>query len=565
MQSRLFTLLLAGAALLPLVGCSENENFAPDGPSTKTLLVLGNYFDENGKPVSLTWNASDCGRLIVAETGECFEANPIIAGQSSSFFRFEMPVPEDAGNAFVSYYPENADFKVSADKVEYSVATAQDGAVASPVMWGKTFGPTTASDGLKIELKPVSATLYVVLPEGNFTVEKITVAANGGVGIAGNVAEALRGGAVTASSASVEVTLPDPLNCLLTTHIVPVQVAPVNLPQGYSVKLGLADGNEISYAFPEAVSFAQGERFATDADYDFGALASKAIVYCGDKYVKIVNPTLAANDVYTKGLVWSYDVRDAADYMGLARSSCDHLDDCKPVDGGSKLLLTSSYSWTLLLDIAEKKPLFYATGTQNAHSAELLPGNKLVVACSSGDNGNCLQLFDLDHPNEVLFTTELSSAHGVVWVEETQRLYAIGGNKLNIYTLKNADTMTPSLELEKQVKTPKSGTHDLTKVDGNRILVSGRGAYFYDLAAGTFTPHARFDNSTGVKSTNCNPVTGECWFTDATIPEGTQTWSTRTLRYTTDMNDPSTPQAPNDPVTISVPDQDVYKVRVLAW
>ncbi len=565
MQSNLFTLFFAGAAMLSLAGCNENENFAPDGPSTKTYLELGNYFDENGKAVTTVWNASDNGKLIVAETGECFEANPIIAGQAGSFFRFEMPVPEDAANVFVSYYPEDADFKVSADKVEYTVPAAQDGTVSAPVMWGKAFGPTSAEDGLKINLKPVAATLFVVLPEGNFEVEKITVTSKDGASLAGNVAENLRSGAVTASSASVAVTLPEPVSCLLTTNIVPVQVAPVELPQGYSVKLGLTGGNEMTLDFPAAVSFAGGERFATDPDYVFGLAASKAIVFCGDKFVKIVDPTLAAGDVYSKGLLWSYDVRDAADYMGVGRSTCDHLDDCKPVDGGTKLLLTSSYSWALLLDIEEKKPLFYAKDVKNAHSAELLPGNKLVVACSSDSEGNCLKLFDIDHPNEVLFTTPLSSAHGVVWVEETQRLYGIGGQYLYIYTLKDAETMTPTLELEKKVKTPKAGTHERSKVDGNRILVSGRGAYFYDLTTGTFTSNARFDNSTGIKSTNYNPATGECWFTDATIPEGTQTWSTRTLRYTTDMNDPSTPQAPNDPVTISVPDQDVYKVRVLAW
>ena len=64
----------------------------------------------------------------------------------------------------------------------------------------------------------------------------------------------------------------------------------------------------------------------------------------------------------------------------------------------------------------------------NTHSAEMLPGDRLVLACSvRPETGNRLVVFDARTPERVLFSTELTSGHGVVWDEARQRLYALGG------------------------------------------------------------------------------------------------------------------------------------------
>ena len=67
-----------------------------------------------------------------------------------------------------------------------------------------------------------------------------------------------------------------------------------------------------------------------------------------------------------------------------------------------------------------------------------------------------------------------------------------------------------------------------------------------------------FASSTAIKSINYNDDTGELWYTDSTIPEGSQAWSTQTIRYATDRNGSAATR------TIKVPDLDMYKVRVLS-
>lgn len=84
------------------------------------------------------------------------------------------------------------------------------------------------------------------------------------------------------------------------------------------------------------------------------------------------------------------------------------------------------------------------------HSSDLLPNDRVVLACSSGADANCnkVQVYDLGQNNKVLCQYDLESAHGVVWNESTQRLYAIGGKSLKIYKLKNWESDTPELEEE---------------------------------------------------------------------------------------------------------------------
>ena len=96
-------------------------------------------------------------------------------------------------------------------------------------------------------------------------------------------------------------------------------------------------------------------------------------------------------------------------------------------------------------------------------------------------------------------------------------------------------------------------------VNSNTLCIGGRRAYLYDIGANRFTEMMLFSASTAIKSINYNDETGELWYTDSTNPEGSQSWSTQTIRYSTDKN------ASTETRTIKVPDLDVYKVRVMNW
>ena len=335
-------------------------------------------------------------------------------------------------------------------------------------------------------------------------------------------------------------------------------IAPVALSQGYTVTLTDTDGNSFSVGKTEPVTLEAGGKHDTD---DARSSFVTELVFCGDNMVYMIDAGLANETTYKDAVTWSWDATEAAAVLGLDKSRCNHPDDCKPVDNGKKLLCTSSYNWCVLLDIATKEVLFHTTATPNAHSAELLPGNRIVVACSGGESSgnNSIQLYDISQPNRILYQSALGSAHGVVWNETTQRLYAIGGQSLQIYKLKDWETAAPSLELEKTVQTPQGGLHDMSYVNSNTLCIGGRRAYLYDIGANRFTEMMLFSASTAIKSINYNDETGELWYTDSTNPEGSQSWSTQTIRYSTDKN------ASTETRTIKVPDLDVYKVRVMNW
>lgn len=279
------------------------------------------------------------------------------------------------------------------------------------------------------------------------------------------------------------------------------------------------------------------------------------LVLAGDSFVSIIRPSqIPDGGNYYDASIWEWDARVYATSLGIDMS---HVDEAKIVDNGTKVLVTSSAHWAILVDYATKKTLFYSTGCRNAHSAEMLPGNRVVIACSTSEGE--LQVYDIDRPNQIVFRTPLSSGHGAVWVESRQRLYANGGNKLNIYKLKDWDTDAPELELEKSITTPKKGTHDLSFVDDNTLCISGRGCYLFDLNTENFTELPFFSEQTALKSTNYNAATGEMWYTDSTEPEGDYSWSTQTVHHT--YNGANGP----DHCTFKTKGLNLYKVRVLDW
>jgi hypothetical protein len=291
-----------------------------------------------------------------------------------------------------------------------------------------------------------------------------------------------------------------------------------------------------------------------------GASAGKEatqLLVCGDSMIYHINADVAVQKGFNSSIIWQWDAKSVMNVIGKDGL---RLDDCKPVDNNSKILVTSSRGFALVLEKETKEMLWYSSVSTNAHSAELLPGNRIAVACS--DKGDCIQIFDLAKSNTVLFSAPLTTAHGVLWNEKHQRLYAIGGNYLYIYKLTDWETSSPKLTLENTISTYKivNGTHDLTYVNEDTFLVAGQYAAFYDIPKGAFTQLPRFMNSTSLKSVNYNITTGECWYVDATNPEGEFAWSSKTIHYTDDIQSTS----PDKKTITNVP-INMYKARVLNW
>lgn len=124
------------------------------------------------------------------------------------------------------------------------------------------------------------------------------------------------------------------------------------------------------------------------------------VIVCGDDQVLIIQPGLS--DQEENRVVWQWKVEEARmqipeKYVRLMIP----LDECKPVDNASKLLLTSSGGGALLLDKTTKECLFYAD-VPMAHSAELSPEGKIAIALSTHPHGNSLEVYDINRPDQML-------------------------------------------------------------------------------------------------------------------------------------------------------------------
>lgn len=283
-------------------------------------------------------------------------------------------------------------------------------------------------------------------------------------------------------------------------------------------------------------AFAQGDDFRPEPG---------DLVACGEDQVFI----LAKNDAY-KGSVnyrWKWKVSDAEKQLPKAyQQLLAILDECKPVDNGTKLLLTASSGATVLLDIATKKVLFYAK-TPMAHSADLLPGGRIAVANSTHQQGNSLEIYDLKYPEKVLYRDSLYSGHGVVWDAKHKQLLALGFDELRIYELVDWTSNKPKLALLKTYKLPDEGGHELSNIDNTQFLVSTHhGVWTFDLQKGLFEPFTPLAKRVNIKSANYNNESKTLLYTVAE-----ESWWTFNI------------YGENPTFKLHIPEVKLYKVRVV--
>ena len=238
------------------------------------------------------------------------------------------------------------------------------------------------------------------------------------------------------------------------------------------------------------------------------------VVVCGDDQVLIIQPGLS--DQEKSRVVWQWKVEEAKmqipeKYVRLMIP----LDECKPVDNASKLLLTSSGGGALLLDKTTKECLFYAD-VPMAHSAELLPEGKIAIALSTHPQGNSLEVYDINRPDQMLFRDSLYSGHGVVWMPQEKRLYALGFNELRAYEVHALPGDSVSLSLDKAWTLPSDNGHELSIINDHELLVSTyEHVYRFDTQSGSFAPFAPLADVKDVKSANYCETTGLLIYTKA--------------------------------------------------
>lgn len=269
---------------------------------------------------------------------------------------------------------------------------------------------------------------------------------------------------------------------------------------------------------------------------------SAEIVACGDDQVIIIDKN--ASEGKDVEILWSWKVKEATDIPAIYQKLMVPTDECKPVPG-NRVLITSSGGGVVLVERKTKKSLFYAQ-VPMAHSAEMLPGNRVVIALSTHAKGNSIEVYDLDKPEHVLFRDSLYSGHGVVWMEKQKSLYALGYNVLRRYSLQDWSSDAPSLKLEETWETPDNGGHDLSYVSDTKLLLSTSvETWIFDTANGKFSAFEPLKGIKNVKSMNYNESKGELIYTIGEI-----SWWTHNI------------YCKNPDKTIIIPDINLYKVRV---
>jgi hypothetical protein len=245
---------------------------------------------------------------------------------------------------------------------------------------------------------------------------------------------------------------------------------------------------------------------------------AEELILCGD------------NEVFVLGLkaggkkVWSWLAADHPELPGAVRQQFGTTDDCKPVEGGSRILITSSGGGVALVERASGRALFWAS-VENAHSAEMLPRNRVLVAGSEGKDGNRLVLFDLAQSGKELASYPLSGAHGAVWDPQARCVWTLGERELHAYELKDWESATPTLGLSLRFALPEPSGHDLRPVPGTRrlVLTTYKHVWTFDPESRKFEPFDRLGDLQEVKSVDIHPRTGRI----AYVKAETNWWSSR--------------------------------------
>ena len=247
------------------------------------------------------------------------------------------------------------------------------------------------------------------------------------------------------------------------------------------------------------------------------------LVFCGWDEVFIADVAASSNGTIKK--LWSWRAADRVDLPEDFRTLFNSTDDCKPVDGGQRVLISSSGGGLAVVERPTGQVAWYGH-VGNAHSIELLPGDRVVVAGSTNPEGNKLAVFDLKQPNKIIFQAGLHSGHGVVWDDERQLLWALGYDELRAYSLKDWTTNQPKLALEGTHSLPSESGHDLLMTPEGDVLLltTNREVLAFDIEAETFSPYPPLEGLERVKGISIHPVTQRTAYVQA---EGENWWATR--------------------------------------
>ena len=545
-------LFVAFMASIATISCQEKiEGQSDTTKETQLEITLDKYYNSQGEQTARNWAKTDKVAMLnmSASSRKTQSTAPSTEGSATSTFKYTLEGAND-GDQLFGYMPATTNVRIIGNNISLTLNEKQTGTIDKPFYFGK--GKLSGSGTGNMTMGNPYTTVVAKVKQGEYTIKKAIFKGNASEKIAGNVTYDFDTMKPTATVNTVTVEFNNGLDCRNKAQAFSFQIAPVELAHGYTITF-VTDSGSFAYKTESKVTCTSGGKVESET---IEGTNQTSLLLCGDSMIYLIDPIIAMNDGYKKAILWEWDAKAE---MATIGKDMLRLDDCKPVDNKSKILASSSRGYAVLLDFNTKKLLWYSNVSVQAHSIEYLPNNRIAVACST--DGDCIQIFDVNGSNQVLYSTALASAHGVVWNPATERLYAVGKTSLNIYTLTDWNTSSPKLTLEKTVNTKSYVTslHDLTLVDEKTLLLAGKKAAFFDIETEKFTNLPHFSSATALKSVNYNPDTGECWYTDPSGSDRDLEWASNDIRYTSNINTSGYER------NIWIGDLNMYKVRVFNW
>jgi hypothetical protein len=254
------------------------------------------------------------------------------------------------------------------------------------------------------------------------------------------------------------------------------------------------------------------------------ATTARELVVCGWDEVLMLRLEGGADDKPRR--TWTWRAKGRADIPDEVEALFNTTDECKPFEGGSKILVTSSGGGVAFIDRIKDRVLFYGRAA-NAHSADLLPGGRVAVAASHdrAGKGDRLILFDLATSDRELSSVDLPWGHGVVWDEQRRLLWALADEDIRVYEPRDWESTLPKLQRVALIPLPERGGHDLSVVSSTLLAMStGNRCWLFDREARTFRPHPELGDKASVKSISHHPQSGQIAYVQA---EGKNWWAER--------------------------------------
>lgn len=253
-------------------------------------------------------------------------------------------------------------------------------------------------------------------------------------------------------------------------------------------KIVIAGGCDLmtKRAIEEFLSMLGAENgFTLSADTDIRGKIERgpyivALTNQGKEYLEVYD--ISGGKLDESSLVWSYKLP----YYNIAGTKLRHSET-----HGDVALAVCGNSYGCMISYPEGKLLWSTEATaNNPHSIELMPNGVIAIASSTGGE---VRFFTTDKKTSRTPAAKvtLEDAHGVLWDDEKQVLWAIGRTVLAAYRVTLDGTkVTVTEETSLRATIPSDWSHDLAPVYGNTDALwisTGSHVYQYSKSTGKFS------------------------------------------------------------------------------